>query len=219
MRVAVLLSLIFLSCHAEISDVYELRECSTDDCVSEVSTIEKWLSPWVAGEPQATRFSAHVRDDQLHFMWEVTDTLLQISGLEDEEQAAVRSDRVEIFWAVDTAATVYYSLEMDAAGRLWDSKCAMGAGTEGRPLIDHRWDWPGGLDWYAETSADGYRVCGQMDMAVLRELDLWDEGEMIVGLYRADYHASGTEWISWIDPGTAKPDFHRASSFGKWVVK
>jgi len=171
------------------------------------------------GAPQETQFSAYVQDDQLHFLWDVRDTLIHISGLEDTEQAAVRSDRVEIFWAVDTAASVYYSLEMDAAGRLWDSKCIMGAGTAGRPLIDSRWNWPGGLEWYAETSESGYQVCGKIDIAVLEELGLWSDGAMTVGLYRADYHASGTEWISWIDPHTDKPDFHRASSFGRWLAK
>jgi hypothetical protein len=47
---------------------------------------------------------------------------------------------------------------------------------------------------------------------------------MNAGLYRGECvklegDKATLRWISWVDPKTANPDFHVASSFGKFILE
>lgn len=80
-----------------------------------------------------------------------------------------------------------------------------------------------GLETKATTTDDGYDVEGKIPMKSLEDLKLINNHVMRAGIYRAEFskpEASGKdpkmEWISWVDPKTANPDFHVASSFGEF---
>ncbi len=174
--------------------------------------------PWREEIAPATVFRALWDDAYLYFLYQVTDPdiyLHQDSSLSLKQQA-VRSDRIEIFFKADDAMDPYYSLEMDALGRIFDS--------EGRfyRKINADWTWPEGqLLVKASRDAGRYRVEGQISLSSLRQLGMLsgDETELKAGLYRGEYvrlanGAQEVKWISWIMPDSDKPDFHIPSSFG-----
>ena len=57
---------------------------------------------------------------------------------------------------------------------------------------------------------------------MMKDHGLLSGDKIIAGVYRAEFSMSDDgvqeNWISWVDPGTEKPDFHVASSFGEFVL-
>ena len=72
------------------------------------------------------------------------------------------------------------------------------------------------------STATGYVVEGSIPHETFKALGLPSlvAGErMQVGVFRAEFSRGGDgriveEWISWVRPGTEKPDFHVSSAFG-----
>lgn len=174
-----------------------------------------FIYPWRAGTPPKTSFKALYDKENLYFLYRTTDPEIITKERGLGEKDAVNSDRVELFFKADDAMNPYYSLELDALGRIVD--------TEGKYYrkIDFNWNWPKeGLIVKASTDKEGYWVEGSISFASLRQLGMYkDDGLLQVGLYRAEYvtQADGKiapQWISWILPESEKPDFHIPSSFG-----
>ena len=126
----------------------------------------------------------------------------------------VHSDRVELFFKGSSDKAPYYSLELDALGRILD--------TEGifYKKVDFDWTWPDdGLEVKASIDKSGYWVEGRISFASLRTLGLYNDGILRTGLYRAEYvtQKDGVirpQWISWVHPESETPNFHIPSSFG-----
>lgn len=171
--------------------------------------------PWRTETAPPTSFKALWDDKHFYFLFRATDAdiFLKKSGLEEKD--AVESDRVEIFFKADDAMNPYYSLEMDALGRVFDSKGQF------YRKIDMDWNWPEGhLVVKATMDKEGYGVEGAISLKSLRYLGMYkNDGILKAGLYRGEYvsKADGTtkpKWISWIHPISERPDFHIPSSFG-----
>lgn len=179
--------------------------------------VTQFIYPWRTEEVPFTSFKALWDDRYFYFLFQVEDAeiITQIDSSLSDEMQAVNSDRVEIFFKADDQMDPYYSLEMDALGRVLD--------TEGHNYrkVDFDWDWPQGeLSVTSFTEKKGYVVQGSISLLSLRRLGMLREDMILqAGLYRGEYiskgqHETSVKWISWIKPDSKKPDFHIPSSFG-----
>ncbi|MDF1825266.1 MAG: sugar-binding protein [Verrucomicrobiales bacterium] len=173
--------------------------------------------PWKDCDCPGTEFKAVWNEERLLFSFEVCDYDLVLPPAADAGQGALASDRVELFFASSPdLQESYYGAEMDPSGRVYDY-----AATFYRK-IDPAWKFSS-LQFEGEIVEEGYRLQGSFSMAELQELNLLQGREIIAGVYRAEFSHGDEEtvqdWISWVDPGTEKPDFHVPSSFGKFVLE
>ncbi len=171
--------------------------------------------PWRKDTPPKTVFKALYNETHFYFLYRAQDAQIgqKVNGL--KKRKPVQSDRVELFFKGMTAEDAYYSLELDALGRILDTKANF------YKKIDFDWTWPTNeLVVKASIDDTGYWVEGSISFASLRALGLYhDDGILRTGLYRANYlkQADGTNkphWISWIHPDSETPNFHIPSSFG-----
>lgn len=190
----------------------------TDKLWDKATPMSNFTYPWREEIPPKTAFKALWDDSYFYFLYRATDADIVLNmeeGLSDKMRA-VASDRVEIFFKSDDQMDPYYSLELDAMGRIFDSK-----GKHYRE-IDKDWTWPEGeLVVKASMDEQGYWVEGSISLKSLRELGMLLDGNLLkAGLYRGEYirmenEEPAVKWISWIIPDSEKPDFHIPSSFGK----
>ena len=179
--------------------------------------LEDFSCPWKEGPIPSTQFRAVWNNEFLKFRFEVEDHDLVLAENADSGEAALGSDRVELFFASSSDLTTpYYGAEMDPRGNVYDY--------EG---LYHRQINP---SWSFETLAysgafheGGYSVTGTISLAELEVLGCLREREMIAGVYRAEFsHGEGdnviNDWICWVDPKVEVPDFHVPSSFGKFKL-
>jgi hypothetical protein len=173
--------------------------------------------PWLSRECPATSFRAVWNERALAFRFEVEDHDLVLGEAADSGKAALGSDRVELFFASSPdLEKPYYGAEMDPAGRVYDYTATT------YRQIDPNWSFSS-LIFSGRIHDTGYVVSGQIQLDELRDLNLLVDNQMTTGVYRAEFShvdEGGIEenWISWIDPGTRKPDFHVPSSFGKFEL-
>ncbi|MCB0628902.1 MAG: carbohydrate-binding family 9-like protein [Saprospiraceae bacterium] len=187
-----------------------------DDPLWEIAEVlTDFTYPWRKEKAPATEFRALWDGAWFYFRYRAADDTV-ISKQEGRgERDVVNSDRVEIFFKSDDRMDPYYSLEMDALGRVLD--------TEGRfyRKVDFNWNWPEGhLKLIASIDDKGYWVEGAISLESLRQLGMYRDDHLLrTGLYRGEYQyaADGevlVKWISWVIPDSEKPDFHIPSSFG-----
>ena len=173
-------------------------------------------APWNENFELQTQCKAVHDESALYFYFTVQDDDIFLEqNYENEESNAVRSDRVELFLRHPTNLNPYYSFEMDASGRLFDSK---GIFDES---IDESWNINKDLiQIKTQLTERGYSVEGAINKSILKELGLISkEGTIAVGVFRGNYHSDSSEieWISWIRPESEKPKFHIPSSFGTFI--
>ena len=197
---------------------YEVRYSEGLD-PSSGTPLTDFAFPWLKKRAPRTEFRAVWNEQALSFSFEVTDRDLVLAEAEDPGEAALGSDRVEIFVASSADLTEpYYGAEMDPRGNLYDYRATY------HRQFEPEWTFSN-FRFRGEIHEKGYRVRGRFSMEELRSLDCLKEKEMIAGLYRAEFsHKKGDtneieeNWISWVDPGTKEEDFHVPSSFGKFLL-
>lgn len=177
--------------------------------------------PWRKETAPKTVFKALYDKEKLYLFYEAEDQeiVTKKSGL--AERAVLDSDRIEIFLKADSDEAPYYSLELDALGRILDTEGYFGKG------VEFDWQWPENhLTVLAHTNPTSYTVEVAISFKSLEKLGLWTPGQKYLnaGLYRGEYtHAPSGElivkWMSWVDPGTPTPNFHTPTSFGVLALK
>lgn len=175
--------------------------------------VRDFQSPWVDTPFGSTVFRAIADSAWLYFSFEVADSLLVMLPFAEESDVA-SGDRVEIFLSGDSTLGNYYCLEMGPRGDVLDYRAAY------YRQFDDTWGLPG-LTVAAQAIPGGYTVEGRIPIGFLRRLseETLPTGNFTVymGLYRAEYRKAHTEadpvqWLTWVDPNTAAPDFHVPSS-------
>lgn len=178
--------------------------------------LSEFKNYWSDTETPTTTFKGLYDDQFFYFLYDVVDkdiVLVDKPSIGEEGQA-VGSDRIEIFMRNKDLNKDYYSLELDAKGRVFDSKANFNKSYG----IDREWDWPkGNLELKSTFTDNGYIVEGRISISSLKELDLFDGNIVHAGLYRGNYNSRASkkpsiEWISWVKP--KKLNFHIPSSFG-----
>ena len=178
--------------------------------------------PWAEQTVPRTVFRAHAQDARLHFHFIVEDSEVVVEQKWSGESTLDGEDRVEIFFAKDETLTDYWCIEIDSLGRVHDYHARH------YREFDTDWNCPD-LQVTAKRTATGYEVTGSVGLKTLADLlgQPVQRGTFIrIGLFRADFFGppgatrgeSATNWISWIRPTSAQPDFHIPSAFRLWEV-
>ncbi len=166
---------------------------------------EQRPAPW-------TEFRALHDGESFWFRFECEDADLVLPEADTAKDRALGSDRVEIFFAPDLSLKPYFALEMSPRGDVADYAA--------RFYREIDWDWCcEGLRLDTQIMGSRYTVSGSIPLEVLRRLGVLRGSEMYAGLYRAEFHhredgSVHMGWMPWVNPGTAKPDFHVPESFG-----
>lgn len=170
--------------------------------------------PWRNQPVPITRFRAVWNDLYLAFRFQVEDDDLVLPDASDEGEGALASDRVELFFSPSVdLLPFYYGAEMDPRGRVYDYRASF------HRQFDPDWSFRT-LHFSGSITEEGYEVSGRMELVELRDLGCLRKGEMRTGVFRAEFShgIDGIEqnWISWVSPQSATPDFHIPSSFGRF---
>ncbi len=197
----------------------------------------RFAFPWKQAAGPWTEFRALYDDAFLYFTFRVVDEDIVLLDTLGDKQDVVLEDRVEMFFSRDDLMSEYYAIEIDPLGRTYDYR--------GRYYrqFDPTWNWPG-LETRGTLREQGYVVEGRMPLASFETLGfprLRPGVQIRCGLYRAEFShdRSGEpavqraslqncelrskglppleEWMAWVDPQTAEPDFHVPASLG-WLT-
>ena len=193
--------------------VYEVRFRGELDPAAGVALTD-FHFPWREDEAPATEFRAVHDGGSLVFCFDVVDPDIVLEEAADPGEAAMGSDRVELFFApAEDLRPEYFGAEMDPLGRIHDFRARF------HRQFDFSWSFRS-LKVQGEIDEGGYSVFGSVAMEELSGLGCLRDGEMVVGVYRAEFSRSGEEirhdWISWVRPDSPTPDFHIPSSFGRF---
>ncbi|MFH6957543.1 sugar-binding protein [Flavobacterium aquidurense] len=187
--------------------LWEKANCLTDFC-----------SPWKKDPVSKIEFRAFWDLDNLYFNFRVFDTDVYIDQKDGSFDSIGNSDRVELFFRTNDSLNPYYCLEIDTAVRIMDFKAYP------ERNFDYDWKWPK-KEIEVTTSKDdiSFTVQGRISIQSLRDLNLIQNNTIEAGVYRAKFSLAQNlqyepTWISWVNPNTEKPNFHIASSFGKFVL-
>lgn len=178
--------------------------------------------PWTKRTPPATEFRALWNDQHLYFRFDVTDTDVVMGAGANAKEKVIGSDRVEIFFSTGPDLKPYYGIEIDPRGEVLDYEA-----TYHRQM---NWAWScDGLVVKTSRTDSGYIVEGLIPTDAFRKLGCLHQDEagdyLLAGLYRAEFSHDPLggpvieDWMSWIDPEVALPDFHVPASVGtiRWV--
>ncbi len=215
--------LLLMSC-TETKGVYEVQKLKTpiqltgkgaDNAWKKATVLTDFSYPWREENAPLTEFRALYTHNHFYFLYRAIDPEIITKKATLAEKGVVDSDRIELFFKADEDTHPYYSLELDAMGRILDTQAEFGQ------KVDFDWTWPdNGLVVKSSIDEFGYWVEGSISFASLRQLGIYQgSGILKTGLYRAEYtkgpNGKATpKWISWIHPGTKTPNFHIPSSFG-----
>lgn len=195
--------------NAEILDasLWEKANCLTD-----------FSSPWKNYPISKIEFRALYDSENLYFNFRVFDADIYIDQKDDSVESIGNSDRVELFFRANDSLNPYYCLEMDTAARIMDF--------EAKPnkVFDFDWNWPKeDLKVKASKQENSFTVEGRISLASLKALSLIQGNSIETGVFRAKFSKDENQnypptWISWVNPNTTEPNFHIASSFGKFIL-
>lgn len=185
--------------------LWEKANCLTDFC-----------SPWKKDAISKIEFRALWDLDHLFFNFRVFDTDVYIDEKDNSIDSIGNSDRVELFFRTNQELNPYYCLEMDTDARIMDFKA--------RPNkdFDFDWNWPKkDLEIIASKEESSFTVQGCISIESLNKFNLIQDDSIETGVYRAKFLKTDDlqyepTWISWVNPETETPNFHIASSFGKF---
>jgi hypothetical protein len=189
------------------SILWERANCLTD-----------FSSPWKKDPVSKIEFRALHDLESLYFNFRVFDTDIYIDQKDNSVESIGNSDRVELFFRTNDFLNPYYCLEMDTAARIMDF--------EAKPNkdFDFNWNWPKEhLEVKSSKGENSFTVGGRISIVSLKELDLIQNNTIEAGVYRAKFSKDENQnykptWISWVNPNTPEPNFHIASSFGKFIL-
>ncbi|WP_428231556.1 carbohydrate-binding family 9-like protein [Flavobacterium sp.] len=184
----------------------------------DANCLTDFSSPWKNNPVLKIEFRALYDHENFYFKFRVFDTDIYRDQKDNSFESIGNSDRVELFFRTNESLDPYYCLEIDTAGRIMDFKARPGKN------FDFNWKWPK-KDIAVQTSKDetSFVVSGRISIQSLKDLNLIHNNTIEAGVFRAKFSLVENlqyepTWISWVDPNTETPNFHIASSFGKFVL-
>ena len=207
--------------HVEIIDKSQKNVSEIMDPVfwEKANCLTDFTSPWNNDPVLKIVFRALWDLDYLYFNFQVFDSEVYIDRKDNSTDSICNSDRVELFFRKNEKLSPYYCLEMDVDARILDFEAYPNWN------FDYNWRWPEKqLEIQSVKEQNSFTVAGSISIASLKELDLIQGNIIEAGVYRAKFSKDENgnyepTWITWIDPNTAEPNFHIASSFGKFILK
>ncbi|MBS7231048.1 endoxylanase [Flavobacterium psychroterrae] len=175
-------------------------------------------SPWDKNPISKIEFRALHDLENFYFNFRVFDTDVFIDKKDNSFDSIGNSDRVELFFRTNESLNPYYCLEIDTSGRIMDFKAHPDKD------FDFNWNWPKN-EIEVKTSKDeiSFIVEGRISIQSLKDLNLIKNNALEAGVFSAKFSLAENlqyepTWISWVDPNTETPNFHIASSFGKFIL-
>lgn len=173
--------------------------------------------PWIQRTPPETEFRALWNERHLYFRYDVTDADVVLGHGTSAMEKVIGSDRVEIFFSTGPELKPYYGIEIDPRGEVLDYEATF------HRQLNFEWSCVG-LDVATSRTDAGYVVEFRIPIAKFKTLNCLhqdnDGDYLIAGLYRAEFSHDPDggpvieDWMSWVDPDVASPDFHVPTSFG-----
>ncbi|WP_440874402.1 carbohydrate-binding family 9-like protein [Thalassotalea sp. PLHSN55] len=193
----------------------------TEPLWQKATKVDNFSLPWRKHIPQATVFKSFIDDKDFYFAFQVNDNEIVIQENISDEIDVASQDRVEIFISKHHDLSVYYCIEIDAKGRVLDYKAKI------YRQFDQSWQLDQ-LNIASTINENGYTIEGKFPLSELAKIGL-GENQFYIGLFRADYSSSTVvgssiikksdiQWISWINPNIAQPDFHIPEVFHPAVL-
>lgn len=199
--------------------VMQVTGNGTNDAWNKANVLTAFSYPWETETAPSTSFAALWDGNWLYCLYKVKDDSVNTLIIKNEKREVGASDRVEIFLTPDTTMTPYYCLEIDSRGRVLDYTAWY------YRKMGYHWQWPV-EQLIIKTSVQkyGYIVEAAIGIPSLKKLGLLQNNRLNAGLFRAECKSivngkADLKWISWIDPRSAKPDFHIPSAFGMLVLE
>lgn len=206
--------------HVQIIDKNQKNEADILDSFfwEKANCLTDFVSPWSSDSVLKIEFRALWDQENFYFSFRVFDTDVYIDEKDDSVESICNSDRVELFFRSNDKLNPYYCLEIDPSTRLLDFYA--------RPnkIFDYNWKWPENqIQLKSATDEISFTVAGIISIASLENLDLIHNNAIEAGVYRAKFSKDENgnyepTWITWVNPNTPEPNFHIASSFGKFVL-
>lgn len=182
--------------------------------------------PWEKTAAPITEFRAYHDQTNLYFSFLVRDDdVVTVANWEAKGEKTVDDeDRVELFFAsgainepVSYALPPYYAVEIDPLGRVHDYSVTYYRHFDSNFTLEQ-------AQYAGQQVAIGYLVEGRIPLRALAELGVLRDNQLLrVGVFRAEFSKNSAaengltmQWISWVDPKTAEPDFHVDSAFGQF---
>jgi Carbohydrate family 9 binding domain-like len=196
-----------------MTPIYRVRSAMSMDWEA-ADCLRDFSLPWDAMPAPGTEFRALWSPTHLHFRFDCIDPDIVLGQGETLLDQVLDSDRVELFFAPDLSLKPYYCFEIDPRGQNAAYKAVHYRQME-RNFTGH--------DMVVSPTlmADGYSVAGSISLDCLRRLGVLkpEASTMHVGVYRAEFSrlpdgSLHRGWMPWVNPQTAKPDFHVPESFG-----
>lgn len=164
-----------------------------------------------------TRAWVFWREDKLVLAFRCEDDKIVAAPKSDEEMDVDRQDRVELFIWNGRPQDAYLCLELAPRGAVLDYSARF------YRRIDTSWNAEG-LKVATVITPKGYNTEAELPAAAAREFGIkFAKGSSFRGgLFRGN-STSGEKgenimWITWVESGKKKPDFHIAESFGRFVL-
>ncbi|UWY26411.1 carbohydrate-binding family 9-like protein [Flavobacterium sp. TR2] len=206
--------------HVQIIDKNQKNEADILDSFfwEKANCLTDFVSPWSSDSVLKIEFRALWDQENFYFSFRVFDTDVYIDQKDDSVESICNSDRVELFFRSNDKLNPYYCLEIDPSTRLLDFYA--------RPnkIFDYNWKWPENhIQLKSATDEISFTVAGIISIASLENLNLIHDNAIEAGVYRAKFSKDENgnyepTWITWVNPNTPEPNFHIASSFGKFVL-
>lgn len=206
--------------HVQIIDKNEKNVAQVLDSFfwEKANCLTDFSSPWNNDPVLKIEFRALWDRENFYFNFRVFDTNVYIDKKDNSVDSICNSDRVELFFRSNDQLNPYYCLEMDPSIRLLDFVA--------RPnkVFDYKWKWPeNNIKLESFSDEVSFTVAGAISISSLEKLDLIHDNIIEAGVYRAKFSKDENgnyepTWITWVNPNTAEPNFHIASSFGKFVL-
>jgi hypothetical protein len=191
----------------------------SEPCYKKHSPLEdfKIASELAKNRPPRTRAWVFWRKDKLIVAYECEDSNVIAQPKSDDEMAVDHQDRVELFLWNGRPKDAYLCLELAPRGAVLDYSARF------HRQLDTAWNAKG-LKVASALTKDGYRVEAELpaETALPFGIKLAEGENFRGGLFRGNYQTGAKDerpmWITWVDAGLAKPDFHVAKSFGTFVL-
>jgi hypothetical protein len=184
----------------------------TDAAWNNSTDISSFVNPWNPSVCPKTSLRMLKDSRYLYFFFNVNDDDILLESEFSHKLDIVREDRTELFFSKDKDMNDYYCFEIDALGRTLAYSCSY------YRKYNYLWEPPEGFITSARIRSDGYSVEGAFPLEFIRDF-IQSDGSVYMGAYRAEFskkdNVTVENWLTWINPQTAQPDFHVPSSMGK----
>lgn len=183
-----------------------------------LNELDDFSFPWEHQDSPKTVFKAYYDIDYLYFQFTAYGPKPNIYVMNNSKMEVILSERVELFFRIDSGMSPYYCLEIDPYGRVLDYKATF------YRSFNRSWHWPESLNIKTKIESSFYLVEGKIKLSTLKNLKVLKNGQMQVGIFRGHCVSlikkeAHIKWISWVDSKTKEPDFHVPSSFGQIILQ